>query len=43
MNETETACQSRNGSFPDHDLWDDGYGYECRRCGVSLDELDDED
>ncbi|MFE9252899.1 hypothetical protein [Streptomyces sp. NPDC007088] len=35
-------CYSKNGSYPEHDFWDDGFGYQCRRCGVALDELEDE-
>ncbi|MFI5649924.1 hypothetical protein ACIA71_01725 [Streptomyces anulatus] len=36
MDETETACRTRDGSYVDHDFWDDGSGYECRRCGATL-------
>lgn len=41
MNNEE--CQDANGGCPDHDFWDDGHGYQCRRCGASLDELEDEE
>ncbi|WP_275404953.1 hypothetical protein [Streptomyces sp. SID10815] len=43
MTETKNECQSRSGSYPDHDFWEDGYGYQCRRCGVFLADLEDED
>ncbi|MGW6218393.1 hypothetical protein ACWF8U_00795 [Streptomyces olivaceus] len=40
MTDARNECES---GYPDHDFWEDGYGYQCRRCGVFLDDLEDED
>ncbi|MEV8248050.1 hypothetical protein AB0R01_30405 [Streptomyces rochei] len=42
MSEDQAECQSVNGCYPDHDFWEGGYGYQCRRCGVFLDELEED-
>ncbi|MFJ1900464.1 hypothetical protein [Streptomyces sp. NPDC088115] len=42
MRETKNECQTKSDSYLDHDFWDDGRGYQCRRCGTFLDELEDE-